>query len=63
MDGSLAEALSSGNEEGVVGLARLLLAVDRFATIGQLYVSSRLQKMHGVWEELQVHTGTAACLI
>jgi len=60
LDGTLAEALASGADARVPPLAGMLLAVGRYGTVEAAYVSSRLQRLHGAWEDLAAAAATVA---
>mmetsp|Transcript_8936 Transcript_8936/g.19078 ORF Transcript_8936/g.19078 Transcript_8936/m.19078 type:complete len:778 (+) Transcript_8936:63-2396(+) len=61
IEGSLAEALTKGqDEEAVKRLCALLLAVDRYSTIEHLYCNSRLSSIHAAWEELSAKGAAAS---
>ena len=54
IEGSLSDALARGgeaDEDPVRKLSGLLLAVDRYGTVEQLYCTSRMSLVFAVWEE------------
>ncbi|KAG2435213.1 hypothetical protein HXX76_007296 [Chlamydomonas incerta] len=60
VEGSLGEALARGaDDEAMRKLCGLLLAVDRYGTIESLYVSTKMAKVHALWEEVAA-AGAAA---
>lgn len=53
VEGGLADAFSRKDDSSVKKLCEVLIAVDRYQTIESLYCTSRLAKVHQVWESFQ----------